>query len=316
MIQPYILLAIFLLLSSLAIMIWACDVAINNAVILGKRFGISDLFMGIFIIAIGTSLPEFAATVQAMHIEAPGIVAGNLVGSNIANILLVGGVMLLPLNSYKIEDKNKVSLHFFLLISFIFSLALFININLSYFTIPIIIILLGIFLYLELRKKSEKKEEYKEESEKYKNNLLIIIAIIFSFIILYFSSGYFISYAKAISSHFGISDTIVGVSIVALGTSLPEVITTMIALYKKKSNLALGNIIGSCVANITIITLIAIILGDTINFYELLNNFNKALFILTALIFYGSIIGKFTNRMTGIVYILIYSVYILTQYTI
>lgn len=316
MIQPYILLAIFLLLSSLAIMIWACDVAINNAVILGKRFGISDLFMGIFIIAIGTSLPEFAATVQAMHIEAPGIVAGNLVGSNIANILLVGGVMLLPLNSYKIEDKNKVSLHFFLLISFIFSLALFININLSYFTIPIIIILLGIFLYLELRKKSEKKEEYKEESEKYKNNLLIIIAIIFSFIILYFSSGYFISYAKAISSHFGISDTIVGVSIVALGTSLPEVITTIIALYKKKSNLALGNIIGSCVANITIITLIAIILGDTINFYELLNNFNKALFILTALIFYGSIIGKFTNRMTGIVYILIYSVYILTQYTI
>tara|TARA_B100000787_G_C16194197_1_gene299576 strand:- start:25 stop:975 length:951 start_codon:yes stop_codon:yes gene_type:complete len=316
MIQPYILLAIFLLLSSLAIMIWACDVAINNAVILGKRFGISDLFMGIFIIAIGTSLPEFAATVQAMHIEAPGIVAGNLVGSNIANILLVGGVMLLPLNSYKIEDKNKVSLHFFLLISFIFSLALFININLSYFTIPIIIILLGIFLYLELRKKSEKKEEYKEESEKYKNNLLIIIAIIFSFIILYFSSGYFISYAKAISSHFGISDTIVGVSIVALGTSLPEVITTMIALYKKKSNLALGNIIGSCVANITIITLIAIILGDTINFYELLNNFNKALFILTALIFYGSVIGKFTNRMTGIVYILIYSVYILTQYTI
>ena len=84
-----IFLLFFLLISSLAIMIWACDFAISNAIILGKKFKISDLFMGIFIIAIGTSLPEFAATVSAMQIGESGIVAGNLVGSNIANILLV-----------------------------------------------------------------------------------------------------------------------------------------------------------------------------------------------------------------------------------
>ena len=142
-------------------MIWACDSAINNAIILGKKFGISDLFMGIFVIAIGTSLPEFAATIQAIQIGAPGIVAGNLVGSNIANILLVVGVMLLPINSYKIENENKVSLHYFIFLSMVFSIALFINIKLSYFTIPIIIILLGIFLYLELKKKSEKKKNLK-----------------------------------------------------------------------------------------------------------------------------------------------------------
>jgi len=306
-----IVLLIFLLISSLAIMIWACDSAINNAIILGKKFGISDLFMGIFVIAIGTSLPEFAATIQAIQIGAPGIVAGNLVGSNIANILLVGGVMLLPISSYKIENEIKVSLHYFIFLSMVFSIALFINIKLSYFTIPIIIILLGIFLYLELKKKSKKKENYEGKNS---NNILLIIKIIISFVILYFSSKYFIEYAKNLSTYFGIADTIVGVSIVALGTSLPEVITTIIAIYKKKNNLALGNIIGSCVANITVISLIAIILGGSINFYELLDNFNKVVFILTALIFYTIMIGKFANKITAIVFLLLYLIYILTLY--
>ena len=197
-----IFLLFFLLISSLVIMIWACDFAISNAIILGKKFKISDLFMGIFIIAIGTSLPEFAATVSAMQIGESGIVAGNLVGSNIANILLVGGVMLLPLHSYTIENKDKVSLHFFLCISILFSLVLFINITLSYLAIVFIFILLGIFLYLELGKV---REEVKEFENIETTNTLLIIKVIFSFVILYFSSKYFIGYAKNISVHFYLS---------------------------------------------------------------------------------------------------------------
>ena len=142
----------------------------------------------------------------------------------------------------------------------------------------------------------------------------MIIKIIISFVILYFSSKYFIGYARNISAYFGIADTIVGVSIVALGTSLPEVITTIIAIYKKKNNLALGNIIGSCVANITVISLIAIILGGSINFYELLDNFNKVVFILTAFVFYAIMIGKFASKITAIVFLLLYLIYILTLY--
>ncbi len=91
-------------------------------------------------------------------------------------------------------------------------------------------------------------------------------------------------------------------------------ITTIIAIYKKKNNLALGNIIGSCVANITVISLIAIILGGSINFYELLDNFNKVVFILTALVFYAIMIGKFASKITAIVFLLLYLIYILTLY--
>ncbi len=306
-----IFLLFFLLISSLVIMIWACDFAISNAIILGKKFKISDLFMGIFIIAIGTSLPEFAATVSAMQIGASGIVAGNLVGSNIANILLVGGVMLLPLHSYTIENNDKVSLHFFLGISILFSLVLFINITLSYLAIIFIFILLGIFLYLELGKV---REEVKEFENIETTNTLLITKVIFSFVILYFSSKYFIGYARNISTYFGIADTIIGVSIVALGTSLPEVITTIIAIYKKRSNLALGNIIGSCVANITMISFIAILIGGSINFYELLDTFNKLIFLLTGLVFYSVIIGKFANKITAIIFLVLYVVYILMLY--
>ncbi len=306
-----IILLIFFLIVALLIMIWACDSAINNAVILGKNFGINDLFMGIFIIAIGTSLPEFAATIQAIQIGAPGIVAGNLVGSNIANILLVGGVMLIPIKPYEIEDRDKISLHYFILISIIFSFTLFTNFNLTYIAIPIIMILLGIFLYIELKKNSKKNSNH---TKKDSNNNLLIIKIIISFVVLYFSSKYFIGYAKSISNYFGIADTIVGVSIVALGTSLPEVITTIIALYKKKKNMALGNIIGSCIANITIITLTAIILGGSINFYLLLDDFNKLVFIATAFVFYIAIIKKVSNRITATLSLLLYIIYIFMLY--
>ena len=99
-----------------------------------------------------------------------------------------------------------------------------------------------------------------------------------------------------------------------LTTTINLSLDKIIAIYKKKNNLALGNIIGSCVANITVISLIAIILGGSINFYELLDNFNKVVFILTALVFYVIMIGKFASKITAIVFLLLYLIYILTLY--
>ena len=80
------------LVVSLAILIWSCNFAIKNSIAIAKRFKIRDIFVGIFIIAIGTSLPEFAATFQALQLKSEGIVAGNLVGSNIFNVLFALGI--------------------------------------------------------------------------------------------------------------------------------------------------------------------------------------------------------------------------------
>ena len=300
-----------ILIISLLIMIWACDYAIQNSTLLGKIFGVSDIFMGIFVISIGTSLPEFAATVQAIKLGAPGIVAGNLIGSNIANILLVVGVMLLPIKVYNIENKNKISLHYFLFISLLFSLILFFNITLTNIFILFIIILLSIFIVIEF---NENQYDKKDKDQKKFNYLLIVLKILISFIFLYFSSDYFVRSAQNISINFGISESVVGISIIALGTSLPEVLTTIIALYRKQKHLALGNIIGSCVANITLISLIAIILGGSINYFLLLENISKIVFLTTSLMFYLIFFFNFANRATGVFFLLLYIIYILTLY--
>ena len=92
---------------SLALLIWSCDFAIKNSILISQVYKIRPILVGIFIIAIGTSLPEFAATFQALKLNSVGIVAGNLVGSNIANILLVGGIMLYPITRLVIDKRDK-----------------------------------------------------------------------------------------------------------------------------------------------------------------------------------------------------------------
>ena len=100
-------------LISLIVLIWSCDLAIKNSIIVSQIYKIRPILVGIFIIAIGTSLPEFAATFQALKLNSVGIVAGNLVGSNIANILLVGGIMLYPISKLVTQERDKSTFLFF-----------------------------------------------------------------------------------------------------------------------------------------------------------------------------------------------------------
>ena len=102
-------------LISLALLIWSCDFAIKNSILISHVYKIRPILVGIFIIAIGTSLPEFAATFQALKLNSVGIVAGNLVGSNIANILLVGGIMLYPITRLVTDKRDKSTFLFFLI---------------------------------------------------------------------------------------------------------------------------------------------------------------------------------------------------------
>ena len=110
----------FGLIISLVFLIWSCEFAIKNSILVSKIFNIREIFVGIFIIAIGTSLPEFAATFQALQMGAEGIVAGNLVGSNIANILLVGGIMVFPLKTLNAAKQDQSTAIFFICFSILF----------------------------------------------------------------------------------------------------------------------------------------------------------------------------------------------------
>ena len=253
------------LIISLVILIWSCEYAIKNSILLSKIFQIREIFVGIFIIAIGTSLPEFAATFQALQIGAEGIVAGNLVGSNIANILLVGGIMVFPLRSLNIEKQDQSTAIFFISFSILFFFLIFFDFTLGFKFSLLFILLLFLFFYFELKKPSEEDLISKENS--HNSTIMIISKIIIAFIVLFFSSRFFITYAKNLTELLGVAESTIGITVVAFGTSLPEVVATIIAIVKKQNNLAVGNILGSNIANIFGITLIAIFINGQINYY-------------------------------------------------
>ncbi len=292
---------------SLAALIWSCDYAIKNSIIISRTFKIREIFVGVFIIALGTSLPEFAATFQALKLNSEGIVAGNLVGSNIANILLVGGIMLYPISQFNLRDDDKSTFLFFLLISCIFFLFLVINFNIEIKIGLVFILLLIIFFYFELKKQSH--EESTEFKEKNKSSFFLIIKILLAFIVLFFSSRYFINFAKNMTEILGVAETTIGITIVAFGTSLPEVITTLISIVKKQNNLAIGNILGSNIANIFGITLIAILVNGEINYYNLLTNVDKWLFLITSILFFMIIYLRLAGKLLSIGLLLSYMAY-------
>ena len=292
---------------SLAILIWSCNFAIKNSIAIARKFKIRDIFVGIFIIAIGTSLPEFAATFQALQLKSEGIVAGNLVGSNIANILLVGGIMLFQISKLNIHDQDKSTFIFFLIFSIFFFFLIIFDIAIDIKFAIIFIFLLIIFFYYELKKPIDEDITLSETNDQ--SSLLIILKIVFSFLILFFSSIYFIEFAKSLTEMLGVAETTIGITIVAFGTSLPEVIATIISIIKKQSNLAIGNILGSNIANIFGITLIAVFLNNEINYFHLLTIIDKWLFLLTSLLFFVIVMLRLTGKILSITLILCYLTY-------
>ena len=300
------------LLVSLSILIWSCDYAIKNSIAISNVFKIREIFVGIFIIAIGTSLPEFAATFQALKLNSEGIVAGNLVGSNIANILLVGGIMVFPIVHLNLGKEDKSTFRFFLIFSFLFFLLIIFNLNIDLKLGLILIFLLILFFYFELKKPPS--EEVSENNIKDQSTYILVIKIILAFIALFFSSRYFIDYAKNLTEVFGVAETTIGITVVAFGTSLPEVVATIISIIKKQNNLAIENILGSNIANILGITLIAIFINGEINYYSLLTNIDKWLFLITSIIFFIIIYLRLAGKLISIGLILSYLAYFTYQY--
>jgi len=300
------------LLVSLSILIWSCDYAIKNSIAISNVFKIREIFVGIFIISIGTSLPEFAATFQALKLNSEGIVAGNLVGSNIANILLVGGVMVFPITHLNLGKEDKSTFRFFLIFSFLFFLLIIFNLNIDLKLGFILIFLLILFFYFELKKSSS--EEVLEKNIEDQSTYILVFKIISAFIALFISSRYFIDYAKNLTEVFGVAETAIGITVVAFGTSLPEVVATVISIVKKQNNLAIGNILGSNIANILGITLIAIFVNGDINYYSLLTNIDKWLFLITSIIFFIIIYLRLAGKLISIGLILSYLAYFTYQY--
>ena len=260
-----ILLNVLLLLFGFYILIKGADLTIDSARYLAKKFGISPLIIGLTVIAFGTSLPELSvsliSSITAKLNDLPSDIAvGNIIGSNIANLTLVLGFSAVYVK-FKIQKKIlKFDFPFLILISILFLVFL------SQFDSTLVInriegfILLFLFLVYMLLK-SKNNNEFSVE-EKIVNDNLIIPKLLFGFLLVSLG-GYLITANSELLSQrilidiFNLNESealaFTGLTVVAFGTSIPELVTSIVAVKKGQSDMAIGNIVGSNIFNILLV---------------------------------------------------------------
>ena len=236
------------LVASLAVLIWGADKFVDNSSLIAKKIGVSELTIGLTIVALGTSAPEIFVGISSVLNNSESIAMGAVVGSNISNIALIFGVSCIGI-SFLPKKTPIIQLMPFLVAALILGYVL-IDLNVSKF--DGILLLLSFCYFLYVINANRNTQTFIDE-QKDKNNSITLIFLIIGLISLIFGSRYAVIYAEKIAILLNISELIIGLTIIAIGTSLPELAATISAVLKKKTDMVVGNVIGSNVLNITLV---------------------------------------------------------------
>lgn len=216
---------------------------------IATRFGIPQLVVGLTIVAMGTSAPETAVSIAAALKGNAGIAIGNVVGSNILNILIILGITAVIINVSVQQSTLKYEIPFMILITVVFY-CMGITGHYVYFYEGIILVLLFIAYLIYLLQMAKKGKEEILAAEKQDKIWKLILASIIGGGFIVWGSDITVDAATWIAKHFGMTERFIGLTIVALGTSLPELVTSVTAALKGKADIAIGNIVGSNIYNI------------------------------------------------------------------
>lgn len=248
----------------LVILLVSGDVLVRGAVALSLRFGIPALIVSLTIVAFGTSAPELLIAISAALDGVPELALGNVVGSNTANVLLVLGVPAI-LYGITLEDRSSTSDYLFMMfISAVFVLLCFMG-PIHYWQGFVLLILLGVFLYRAFCAAGKSRETANELEEEFGGGdtpgWKIAAFLIAGLIGLPLGAQILVVSATAIAKSYGLSDAVIGLTLVAIGTSLPELATTVMAAFRRQAEVAIGNVIGSNIFNVVAIMGIAAFFG-------------------------------------------------------
>ena len=301
---------ILILLIGLVLLLYSADVMINSSDLIAKKFKLSPILIGLTIVAFGTSAPELVITLFAASREIPATdaIIGNIIGSNIANILLILGTASL---FFKI-DLSSVGLkdNIFLLILTSYFAAMFYFAGSLSFAI-IIGLIVFVILFLNLLKNYESDNE-KEEFKDFGNRTYLIL--LFSFIGIFIGGKIFLDSSLNIFTTFGLEETIIGISILAIGTSLPELATVVISYIRRKGSIGIGNIIGSNIMNILFVFLPGAIIVKSRNLDFPLENIEivhiNVLLLVTLIITVMSLLKLKLNIIFALGFLVSYAIYI------
>ena len=305
---------LFGLIVSLAVLIWGADKFVDNSSNLAKRFGVNELTIGLTVVALGTSAPEIFVGISSVLNNSENIALGTVVGSNISNIALIFGVSCIGISF--IPKKTPI----IQLIPFLISASLlgyvFFDLNVSKFDGYLLLITFVYFLYV-INNNKNNHLDFVNESENQKT-LLTLFFLTVGLIALIFGSRYAVIYAEKIAMYLNISELIIGLTIIAIGTSLPELAATISAILKKKTDMVVGNVIGSNVLNITLVVPIIGFFSNTQLDQVLLSRdylimiLATVIFILVVIFYSRRNISLILIRSIGVLFVCSYALYILS----
>ncbi|NET10845.1 MAG: calcium/sodium antiporter [Merismopedia sp. SIO2A8] len=308
--------ALRLLVLGLVLLVAGAEILVRGASKLAMLLGISPLIIGLTIVAYGTSAPEMAVSLQANGMGEAGISIGNVVGSNICNVLFILGIsaMIAPL----LVDQQLVKLDVPIMIGVSLFLVLLV-IDGTLGRLDGILLFLGAVIYtifLFSQGREDDAEEYDpEETKRQREQVTVWIQniglIVLGGVLLTQGSNWLVDGAVSIAQAFGLSNLVIGLTIIALGTSLPEAATSVIASLKGERDIAVGNVVGSNIFNILAVLGVAGLFSPTgIAVSEAALSFDIPVMIAVAIaclpIFFS---GSVISRWEGIVFFAYYIAY-------
>lgn len=307
------ILNIIILIIGFVILIKGADIFVEGSSSVATNFKISKIVIGLTIVAFGTSAPEFAVSVKSLLSGSGDIVLGNVIGSNILNVLLIIGVASM-FHSLSVKDNTvKKELPITILFSTLFCVLLTDHLFDSgienAFTRSdgiVLILFFLIFIYYLITIVKKKKE--KEEIAKMPLTKSIIFTIS-GIIAIILGSNFVVDSASEIATSLGVSERMIGLTIIALGTSLPELVTSVMATRKGEYDIAIGNVVGSNIFNIGMVigfpvAFFGSIHNLTINYIDLIMMMGSAV-----LLFMFAFKDYKITRKEGIVFLLLFTLY-------
>lgn len=326
------------LVVGLLLLIWSADKFVDGASSIATRMGMSRLLVGMVIVGFGTSAPEMLVSVLAAIEGKPGIALGNAYGSNITNIALILGmtVLIRPIFIERAVLTREIPV---LIGVTLLSIALLWDFDVSRLDAIILLVTFGIIMFMSIRSSMREKKRYDEIKDNLENlgepltqeNVLVadkdeampkktaLMWLIIGLVVLIASSRLLVWSAVGIATAFGVSEIIIGLTVVALGTSLPELASAIAATRKNEHELVIGNILGSNFFNtLAVVGLAGVIHPLTFEPAVLFRDLALVLGVTVLLFVFCIKVGKkkngFLSRYEGLVFVLIYVLY--TSYLI
>ena len=298
------MLNIILLLVGFVALIKGADIFVDASSSIAKKFNIPSIIIGMTIVAMGTSLPELSVSVTSSLAGLNDMSIANVTGSNIFNLLIALGVCS-TIGKLKISNYKDVIT---LLFSCIGLLLFALNGTLGMFEGIFLLVVFTIYILSMMKQAKDNKEE--SEDEKQKNIFITVVLGILGATAIVIGGNMVVNSASEIALKLGMSENLVGLTIVALGTSLPEFVTSVMATKKGELEIAIGNIIGSNIFNILLILGVASLISPMAVSVVAICDVMFMVFTVTLFIFL-TVKEKELNKKSGILLIMMYIVYLI-----